>query len=144
MSGRLCCNKQQQHHFKLLARGGFTGGDPPRLCWPTNRDASRSMQVLSVPECTKTRVSELKNRKKFWGQPPLQTPLLVGRGHPSPHPTPSHSHILAPTAIDSTCAFGSTRRLCPRRLHSPPATTSVKLAPTLCGLRGCRLMRIIP
>jgi len=45
-----------------------------------------SCWLAYLSECAKTHHFKSKSRKIFWGG--AQTPPLVGRGHPSPHPTP--------------------------------------------------------
>ena len=91
--------------------------------------------VLSVPECTKTRLFELKNQKHFLGtgawSPPHTSPPVW---HPSPYPTTSTPSALrslrlwcwtrlAPSALDLGAVgylYRRLQRLGPMRLHCPP------------------------
>ena len=98
---------------------------PPRRLLATKSIKSRSYES----QMHQNSLFELKNRKLLGrGHIHLPRPSFIERGTLPFHTHPTFSAlILAPTALDSTCALGAQpwclRRLGPRRIHSPPSHT---------------------
>ena len=135
--------------FKGGSTGGGGGDRPLDGCWPKNRDARPiKSRFYQSQNALKLAFLELKNRKNFLGRGLSPDTSPVGRGHTLPT-------FIGVSMFDSTHAFGTRpRRLCPRRLHSPPSHT-FWIRPWLClrlrsrraggtGHRQCVITVVIP
>ena len=136
------CNYKKSFVFDTAVKiiGHFRGGSTGRQGGDRLPPRRLLAQKIETPGRLKIRFISSRMHQNSPFKLKNQTPPQMGKGTPPFITPPLGASILAPTAFNSTRAFGAwprrLRRLCRRRLHTPTLATPPGAAPGSLALSG--------